>query len=163
MKIDDDIVKLNFDARGQKWMMAKNMGTAQGPGNYPGLEVEKGNTGEFTFWIQNPDDVTFADPAFVPKTGKTNPGDFNSQLKIVDGGPGHNFMVIESKNSTKQGGVYHYELRFSNGKELDPIITNNGCCRPFYQSHEFLVTGGVLTLALFGYLLRRLVNERRVG
>jgi hypothetical protein len=130
---DDDLMKLNFDSGGRKWMMAKNMETARGPGNYPSLEVKYDHLGVFTFVVQNPDTVTFAaHNPFVPKIGKPNPPDFADQFEVS--GAGTKMLVVKSLNANKaggpyNGGTYHYELRFSDGSKLDPIITNNGCCR----------------------------------
>lgn len=160
MKIDDDTMKINRESSSGPWMMAKNMGTAQGPGSYPQLEVGKGNTGQFTFLIQNPNDVTFANPPFVQKPNG-GPQDFKHQLVVTEGGAGKDFMVVESKNSTNGKKVYHYELHFSDGTKLDPIITNNGCCRSFYETDAFLVAGGIMVLAFFAFLVRRLVANLR--
>lgn len=162
MKTDDDIMRINRDSNGGPWMMAKNMETAQGPGNYPELVVTKGNTGEFTFLIQNPKNVTFAADPFVQK-GTKSPAEFKDQLKVTDGGAGKDYMVVKSKNSINGKKVFEYELHFSDGTKLDPIITNNGCCRPFYETDAFLVSGGILVLAFFAFLVKRLVRERHLG
>ena len=130
---DDDLMKINYDSFGRKWMMAKNMETARGPGNYPTLEVQYDHVGLFTFVVQSPPGVTFAaHNPFVAKIGKPNPPDFADQFQVS--GAGTNMLVVKSLNANKAGGpyaggTYHYELRFSDGSKIDPIITNNGCCR----------------------------------
>lgn len=161
MDTNDDTMKINRDPRGGPWLMAKNMGMAQGPGNYPELVVERGNDGLFTFLIQTRDNVTFGKDPFVPKANPTSPSDFHSQLKPIQGGEGYKYLIVKDYNSSPQGGTYHYQLQFSNGTTLDPIITNNGCCRAFYETDAFLVTGGIMMLALFAYLVRRLVVSQR--
>ena len=163
-KVEKADVKLNYDSRKSEWRMAKDDGNAQGPGNYPKLKVNYNDTGEFIFKIQNPKDVTFADPAFLPKKGAENPGDFNGQFDVTGEGTGTLIVKVANANpngSEYVGGDYVYELKFSNNTVLDPILTNGGCCKP--QSSQMLYTyaaGAVVLLALFYFVIRPMLARR---
>jgi hypothetical protein len=157
---DDDLMRINYDSGGKKWMVARNMEMARGPGSYPSLEVEYNHVGVFTFLVQSPEGMTFAaHNPFVPKLGKPNPPDFADQFVVT--GAGTNMLVVRSANANQaggqyNGGTYHYELRFSNGSKLDPIITNNGCCRGFMLSNylEPMAVGIALLIAAYFFFIR---------
>lgn len=164
---DKAILKLNYDSNGKEWKMAKDSGMAQGPGHYPKVDVKYDNLGEFTFVIQNPKGLTFAatDP-FVPKAGKSNPADFAAQFEITGAGTGT--LVVKDHNANPKGsayagGDYHYELHFSNGTTLDPIVTNGGCCSSGGSGQNSLIyfgLGAVALLALFILVVRPLLARR---
>lgn len=156
-------LKLSFNSK-KEWWMAKDMDTARGPGNYPKLKVDEDEVGEFTFTIHQPKEgITFAQTdAFVPKAG-ANPPDFADQFTVT--GEGTNRLIVTDANANKgnslqyPGGEYVYELRFSNGTTLDPIITNGGCC----QSGNYMVyyaLGGVALIALFILVIRPMLARR---
>lgn len=162
--VNSETMRLNYVESRKEWRMAKGMGHAQGPGNYPELTVQPNHTGKFTFKILNPDDVTFAakDP-FVPKAGKTNPGDFKHQFSWD--GEGTDTLTVYVKNNNANGGsydggVYHYQLQFNKAVPLDPIISNLGCCQKIAGGSNLaaysLGAVGILALGVVAYkLLRR--------
>ena len=166
MKVDKADLKLNYVPKDKEWRMAKDMDNAQGSDNYPKLKVDYGNTGEFTFKIQNPKNVTFAesDP-FVVKPGKGSPNDFASQFSVAANNG--DTLVVKVANANPNGGEYpggdyHYQLNFNAGiPPLDPILTNGGCCKPAPQSNLlYYALGGVALLALFFLIIRPMLARR---
>ena len=98
MKVtDDDIMKINFDRQGQKWMMAKNMGMAKATRQYPELTVEKGHEGIFTFVIQSPSTVNFAVTRSVRKSNGKKIPDFWNQLEVDPGSTDKNDLCEKQK------------------------------------------------------------------
>lgn len=166
MKSESEVMKLNAKLRGdkQEWWMAKGMGTAHGPGDYPKLSVNFDNSGEFTFQIHNPSAVTFAaTDAFGPKAQKANPNDFGDQFTVS--GEGTKTLVVKDANSNKggghyKGGDYNYQLRFSDGSTLDPIISNGGCCVN-KSSYVWYAIGAVAIVALLVLLLKPMLVKSR--
>ena len=166
--VNSETMRLNYVPSKKEWRMAKGMGTAQGPGHYPSLKVDEDHSGKFTFVIQNPDNVTFAtrDP-FVPKKGKTNPGDFKHQFVPSPGGS--KTLVVEVRNTNAnggeyEGGTYEYELRFSNNTTLDPIVTNMGCCRirqsdPDPSPTPYYAAGAVAVIAVTAAVAYKLLRR----
>jgi hypothetical protein len=157
-------LKLNFDSHKSEWRMAKDDGMSKGPDDYPKLKVEKDHEGQFTFVIQNPKGIKFAatDP-FAPKAGKANPGDFGDQFAVS--GHGTDTLVVKDANANKDGGQYaggdyHYELRFSEGAPLDPIITNGGCCNNIQGNLVYFGLGAVALLALIVLVVRPMMAKR---
>lgn len=165
MKTDKASLKLKYDNQSKAWMMAKDTGPDEGPGHYPKVKVDYGNQGEFTFVIHNPKGVTFAakDP-FVAKAGKTNPADFADQFSVSGGGT--NTLTVKDANANKNGGPYaggdyQYELHFSNGSTLDPIVSNGGCCMAKSQTNLiYFGLGAVALLALFVLVIRPWLAKR---
>lgn len=165
-----DTMKLNWDADHGYWRMAKNMGTGQDPAHYPKLKVDYDNEGQFTFVIQNgPPGVTFATQnPFGEKTGKMASKDFNEQF-IVSPSTDGKTLVVTDLNATKGGGKYDgkhyaYELHFSSGPSVDPIITNGGCCggsAPPIQNNNlaYYAVGAVALLAILWLVLRPMLNR----
>lgn len=164
---DKATLKLNFNDKNE-WWMAKGMEPAKGPNDYPKLKVDFDHEGLFTFRIQNPQDVTFAttDP-FVPKSAKNTLTDFHDQFTFE--GQGTRTLTVKDANASKNGGPYaggdyHYELRFSDGTTLDPIITNTGCCRAMSESNlVFYSLGAVALLALIILIVRPILARRSAG
>jgi hypothetical protein len=159
-------LKLNFDKQKNEWRMAKDMGHAQGPGNYPKLEVANDHQGQFVFKIQNPQGTTFSQKAFVPKAGKNNPGDFAKQFTVTGQGTDTLTVSVANSNTTNPGqpytgGEYHYELLFTDKPALDPIITNRGCCQPpVSDSLVYVAFGAVALLALWFFVVRPMMRRR---
>lgn len=157
-------MKLNY--KDGVWWMAKNNDMAKGPGAYPKIEVPYGQPGVLTFTIQTPNNVNFAETEpFAPKTGKQNPTDFKDQLTVASGN-GKNTLVVKDANANKNGGKYaggdyHYELRFSNGTKLDPIISNGGCCNNLLST-SFLIAAGV-AVALLVWWTWQVISYRRIS
>lgn len=154
MKVESETMRLSFDKQANEWRMAKGMQPAQGPANYPKLEVKYGDTGEFSFVILNPKDVKFAatDP-FAPKGGMPNKNDFKDQFAVTPSADGRT-LTVKDANSNKAGGKYdggdyHYELRFSDGSTLDPIITNGGCCNTLAGGGSTSTSSSSLTVASY--------------
>lgn len=138
-KKEKDTAELKLTFKDGKWRMAKGMEVAKGKGEYPALEVKESKEGQFTFKINNQDDVTFADEPFGPMAGADNPPDFAQQFSVrkVDA----KSIVVDVLNADPTdptapypGGVYTYELRFKDAPPLDPVITNGGCCKSLASS-----------------------------
>jgi len=150
----------NLQGGGTEWWMAQGNNTARGPGNYPTLTVSSDDTGEFTFTVLYPAGVTFARTnAFGPKAGAQNPPDFWDQFTVSPGGT--KSLVVKDANANKAGGPYaggdyYYELHFSDGSTLDPVITNGGCCRTIstHYSIAYLAIGVVALVAIWVLLVR---------
>ena len=147
------------------WRMSKDMGMGQGPGHYPPIKVAYDHEGQFTFVINSPKDVTFAaSGAFQAKALKTMPKDFGDQFTVK--GEGTNTLTVTDANANKggghyTGGDYHYELHFSNGTTLDPIISNGGCCSSQAQSSLVYYALGFVALAALIVLFVRPMMARR--
>lgn len=145
IKKDKDKAELKLTFKDGEWRMAKGMENAKGKGEYPALEVKESKEGQFTFKIDYPSSLTFAEVPFGPQAGADNPPDFADQFAVrkVDSKK----IVVEVRNANPknpeadyEGGVYTYELRFKDAPPLDPIITNGGCCK------NLTVSGGTMSL-----------------
>ena len=168
---DKDTADVKLTYKDGNWRMAKDMGNAQGKGDYPVLAVKESKEGQFTFKIDLGDGVTFADQPFGPMAGADNPPDFAEQFSVrkVDSKK----IVIDVLNANPKdpgadyaGGVYTYELRFNGAPTLDPIITNGGCCKTLTSSSGVMslvsepagvgiALGGVALLVLVAARWRR--------
>ncbi|MEO7564115.1 MAG: hypothetical protein ABIR63_03375 [Sphingomicrobium sp.] len=156
---------LKLHPRTGDWWMAKGPGPAHGPGHYPSVSVDYDHGGEFTFKIAKTSGITFAtDKPFTAKSGQASPGDFDAQFGVVGAGTGT--LVVTDANADQSGGKYvgadyPYELHFSNGKTLDPIIRNGGCCQPTDQSALIYYAVGVIALlALLALFIRPMLARR---
>lgn len=161
MKVKLDEIKVKFD--NNQWQMKVGGGGWQGP-PYPQIQVPEDNVGVLAFEIISTNDVNFhqSDP-FVQKGGTIqNPqkADFNDQFIVL--GKGERELTVIDVNgmkegSTYQGGSYEYKLQFdvpagSNiPQQLDPIITNMGCCK-LYSYSGIEVAGYSLLIATAGAL-----------
>lgn len=165
---DSATFKINWDPQNREWRMAKDMGTARGPGDYPAMTVDYNHDGQLTFDLQNaPAGVTFAQTApFAPKSGSPPKADFWDQFRIVSG-QGERVLVVHDANAKKTGGAYaggdyEYELRFSNTSvKLDPIIKNGGCCQGQFQHQTALFIGIGVALAVLAFFLYRRFRANR--
>ena len=159
MPSQKETIKLTYEPSAGYWMMGKGTAPLQGPQGYPTLEVPENHIGKFTFVIQGTPGVKFAGSSpFVPKQGKSNPSDFADQFMVIPDRSGKKLTVIDLNENANggqyNGGNYDYELRFDNGTTLDPIITNNGCCRSFSQAETIaygIAAVAVLALAVMAY------------
>lgn len=164
-QMDKADFKLNWSDQNGNWRMSKDQGMGQGPGHYPSANVAFDHDGQFTFVINSPKNVTFAaSDAFKPKAGKTMPTDFSDQFTVA--GQGTNTLTVTDANAIKGGGKYtggdyHYELHFSNGSTLDPIISNGGCCSSRAQSSLVYYALGIVALAALIVLFVRPMMARR--
>ena len=139
IKKDKDTAELKLTFKDGNWRMAKGMENAKGKGEYPELKVKESKEGQFTFKIEHPSDLTFAEVPFGPMEGADNPPDFAEQFSVRKAAP--NKIVVEVLNANPKdpaadyaGGVYTYELRFNDAPPLDPVITNGGCCKSLTSS-----------------------------
>jgi len=159
--MDAKTMKLTYIAPQNEWRMAVGQGTAKGPGHYDKIKIDHNDTGELTFQIINSQNVNFAnDGAFVEKPNQPSKADFAKQFSVLPGGAGTQKLVVKDANSNGDGtpyagGDYHYELHFSNGTTLDPVITNGGCCQAAPMGYlTFLAIGLVALAALYVLLVR---------
>ena len=160
MKADLKDIKVRF--QGGQWEMKKSGGGWEGP-PYPKLEVAEDDVGVLTYDIVGSNEVNFhpVDP-FIQKPG-ANPkkSDFNDQFIVL--GKGTRELTVIDVNGLKdgqnyQGDSYEYMLQFSNGSELDPIITNMGCCKLYSQAEAVayvIAFAAVCAMAFMGYRLWR--------
>lgn len=119
-----------------KWEMSLNNGAWKGPGDYPHVNVNAGDTAVITFNIKgNPNsNVTFAakqpDPTsinnpFCAQAGSTKPTACAGPFSYPSGG-GTQLVVTDSNNEVSAAS-YMYVLNFNPGvPQLDPIINNGG-------------------------------------
>jgi len=151
MPSQKETIKLTYEPSAGYWMMGKGTEPLQGPPGYPKLDVPEDQVGKFTFVIQGTPGVKFdGSSPFGPKKGKSNPNDFADQFLVIPDQSGKKLTVIDlnenASGGTYAGGSYDYELRFDNGTTLDPIITNNGCCRLVSQSE--MIAYGIAAVTL---------------
>lgn len=166
MKVmDKATMKLRFDSKSGDWEMSKDQGHPRKKGNYPKVPIDYNHGGILTFKIHNSDGITFAkDNPFFPKVLPTQPGDFGDQFQIVGGGT--DTLIVTDSNANPNGGAYaggdyHYELHFSDGSTLDPIIKNGGCCQPNSSSNlAFYSLGAVALLLVLALVIRPLLARR---
>lgn len=154
-------IKLSYDAQHKEWRMALNQGMAQGPGQYPTVDVPYNQTADLTFQILNPQGVTFAatDP-FGAKPVNNGKKDFKDQFTVSAGGGRTLTVTDHNGQKLKQkylGGDYHYALHFSDGTTLDPVITNGGCCseKGFSLNSTAYLAIGILALVVIWVLFLR--------
>ena len=161
---DKDKAELKLAFKDGKWRMAKGMENAKGKGEYPTLQVKESKEGQFTFKIDYPSNLTFADVPFGPMAGADNPPDFDQQFTVRKADPKK--IIVDVLNANPKdptadyaGGVYTYELRFKDAPPLDPVITNGGCCKNLRssgdtmhlvsESAELGIALGAVALAVF--------------
>lgn len=164
MPTKKETIELRFDTSSDKWGMRLG-GTGPfnyGP-NYPVLKVDEDQVGVFTFTIIGSSGRDFADTdAFVPK-GNGMP-DFADQFLVF--GEGTRELTVIDLNEAAGGGSYaggnyRYELHFDKEPPLDPIITNNGCCKFLSQGEAIaysIAVAAVIPLAIISY--RRWQSKR---
>jgi hypothetical protein len=159
-------IKLTYDTQHNEWKMAVGQGDPQGPGHYPGLSVPYNQTASFTFQIVAPPGVNFTtDGPFKAKPGGNGKSDFGDQFDVSAGGG--RSLTVSDMNGQKlkkdyKGGDYHYELHFSNGTTLDPVITNGGCCQAAPTGYlTYLAIGVVALVAIWVLLVRPMMARNR--
>ena len=159
-------VTVTFEPNAGYWMMDVGNGR-KGPPDYPTLEVPYNHKGEITFRITDTPGVSFANPAFVQKKGKPDPGDFGAQFQAKVTGNGKILTILDantSPNGQRQNKDYHYELNFTNEVPLDPIITNMGCCRSTADYSAYYAIGaGVALVAFYLFFIRPWLARRAAG
>jgi hypothetical protein len=69
---------------------------------------------------------------------------------------------VVDTNENKGGGPYHggnydYQLNFVGKKPLDPIISNNGCCKLFSEKEIISYSLDALSVLLLAVLVVKLV------
>jgi hypothetical protein len=159
-------VTVTYDASAGYWTMDTGNGPTNPP-NYPGLVVPYNHKGEITYRIKDTPGVSFADPAFVQKRGQPDPGDFAAQFTSKTKGNGK-ILVVHDENTSPNGQPhqkdYHYELKFSDGSTLDPIITNMGCCQRAEANYLVpLAIGAAALLAVYFFIVRPWLVRRSGG
>lgn len=163
MQTQSGTIKLTH--KDNAWTMDIGQGL-QGPDHYPALSVPYDQTADFSFQIVGSPGVTFAatDP-FQAKSNGNGKSDFKDQFDVSQGG--ERTLTVSDKNGQKlkkpyKGGDYYYELHFSDGSTLDPVITNGGCCNAVgAQSYLPYLAIGVVALAVLYVLLVRPMMAKR--
>ena len=165
-------VVLTYDSESESWGIARGKGRPVAPEQFPAITVPYGHSGQITFSIEGSAGVTFdpTNPILAAKV--TNPP---SKPTTLD----PQFAVVPSNDPTKlivtdlngipgkpQKGYdktdYNYVLNFVNAKQLDPIISNSGCCKPTGAMDFFRSTEGMMTIAiLFVVVIATLLLRRR--
>ena len=164
MPANQKTMLVRYDSQAGHWKMGEQE-PLSGPSNYPKLKADADHVGLYKFQIVGSGGVTFdqATP-FLPKG--TNPPDFNRQFIVADGNGTRKLVVLDLNSGEAgeeyEGGEYVYQLKFSNGTMLDPIITNGGCCQSkLYDNTAFLAIGSIALLALAYLILKPLLARRR--
>jgi len=132
-------------------------GKKGGPGNYPPVKVEEKFGGDFQITILDGDGVTFSnDPIWIQAgTNKPAPHVIDSQIKNIKG-KGITELTFHDENSGLPM-TLTYQLNFSDGSKLDPVILNGGGTVPPRSYSDYLLVGGVaiLVTVLLVVLYRR--------
>lgn len=152
-----------------KWEMSMNKGGWKGPGDYPKVTVDHGDTSVITFNIKgNPNsNITFAakqtDPTstsnpFCAQVGSTKPTACAGPFSYPSGG-GTQLVVTDANNETSAAS-YLYVLNFNGAPQLDPIINNggNGVFNPgprFSAFEAVVVILVLIVIALFAWRMFR--------
>ena len=160
-------ITLNYYPTTGRWTMDDGNG-AKGPSSYPRIVVPYNHKGEIVFKIKDTGGakVEFANPAFVRKTNKPDPGDFPAQFTSTVSGGGK-ILTVTDANSSANGQPhqtdYHYELLFTGARPLDPIITNMGCCQVARDNYLLpLAIGGAALLAIYFFVVRPWLARKSV-
>lgn len=128
--------------KGQWWMSIDKAVTWRGPGDYPCLPVQKGETGEFSFTIESGPNFA-VQPLGVSASASKKPkqGHIDGQITVNDRNETHLLFT----DSNKSAGGLNYVLFFEDNSVLDPIISNGGPGKAQYLLYAF---GAVLVIAL---------------
>jgi hypothetical protein len=131
-----------------------------GPNNYPKAVVKHGSNADFHFAITGPgtQNITFADInpiSIAPDTGTGSPTVIgNNSDQIVNISVGGKKVLSFTDLNTDPPAKLTYQLNFSDGSKLDPIIENGGGGPPGFQFEYYLI-GGVLLFALLALVAFR--------
>lgn len=163
-----------------KWEMSMNKGAWKGPGDYPKVNVDHGDTGVITFNIKGgpSSNITFAakqtDPTsinnpFCAQVGSTKPTACAGPFSYPNGG-GTQLVVTDANNETSAAS-YMYVLNFNGAPQLDPIINNggNGVYNPgprfssTYVIEAVLVILVLIVIAFFAWRMFRSPEDTTKG
>lgn len=159
MPADQKTMHVRYDATAKHWLMDE-----KGPDHYPKIDLPKDKVGIYTFQITGPQEFHATTP-FEAKAGKANPSDFSYQFQPIS--LDKKKIIILDNNSNPNGGEYAggdyiYQLKFSDGTTLDPIITNGGCCGggTMQSSVLYYSLGAIALLALIVLIARPFLKRR---
>lgn len=160
--METEKVKLTF--QNNQWHM-QYKGT-YGPGNYPKIEVDEDDGPHFiTFTITGNTNATFSnDPIWVSDSAKPKQAKLDHD-QIVSWKVKQNGKKLIVFDWNDRPGEIHYQLNFSDGTVLDPVIQNGGGTggEPIIDD---VAAGAILLAALVAFTLGMWVYrllDRRAG
>lgn len=136
------------------WQMSMNGGKAQGPKDYPVIDVPNKETGTVTYTIQNPGSIAFAKTnTFCAQAGLNKPTN-NCDGQFTYKGAGTTTLTVTDANTA--AGKYTYVINFNgNTPQLDPIYNNggNGVYNPGprYALEATVVILAIIVIAFFAW------------
>ena len=139
-----------------QWRMSANGQPPTGPGGYASLHVPYKDTGDFTYTIVNPGDITFSgDPIWIQKGTAKPTGGVDPQITNISG---KNTTVLKFHDTNKDAGTLTYVLNFNNAPKLDPIIENGGggIGGGFFEEYAVVLLGAAILAVLAIWLVRRM-------
>ena len=144
---------MNGNGSFNSWQMSVNKGAPFGPGNYPVIQVTKGNNADVTFTIQNGQNqsITFAS-ILVPAESK--------EIHNVKG-QGTATLTFEDHNWNQN--QIPYVVLFNKAPKLDPIIGNDGGGPTVFNTNYLVDAAGALAIALIVFFLTRKMYKSQVG
>lgn len=152
---------------GTKTWELEVVGTGKGgPGHYPEAKVKEKYGGNFQITIADADNVTFSnDPIWIQTgTAKPNHRVVDSQIdpSSIKGQNGKVLTFHDFNSGPKL--TLTYQLNFSDGTTLDPIIQNGGGTIPKSIFGDYAVLlGAVLMGALVALVVRRFFFNSPAG
>lgn len=151
-------VQLKYTSATETWGISRDGNNWSSPQSFPAIKVDYGYQGQITFTIVQSPGVTFAQssPFLVgPKgSGTTKPTGVDPQFTATPGANGTSLVVQDLNGVPNQpqkaygGGDFTYVLNFANAKQIDPVITNTGCCKPTGGVRDFLAANALLLTAV---------------
>lgn len=162
-------VALSYSADAKSWGLSMGKGSKFAPNDFPPIKVPYGYSGQVTFKIVDSPGVTFDPTNPILAAPVTNPPSkptaLDAQFKVLPSTDPTTLIVADLNGvpgKPHQGYSatdYNYVLNFVNAEQIDPIISNSGCCRVtgdnFLSSSAGVMTIALIAVAVFAVLILR--------